>query len=253
MAIIKIGNPAIDLDAAEIPNLSANKITSDTLADARVPDLNTSKITAGTLSDARLPANALNSNIDLTNLSASNLTSGTLADARFPSTLPAISGANLTNLPGGNNTPSFLAYKSASDGIQTNSDNVDTKVTFPTEEYDIGSCYNTSNSIFTPGTAGKYLITANVSVNLYSNSSYMVRASIFKNGAVRATNGLFLDNYELSNNNRFNLTIIDTANTTDYYEVYFYANGNSTNVYIEESSTPAGLLATSFSGFKIIT
>ena len=30
MAIIKIGNPAIDLDAAEIPNLSANKITSDT-------------------------------------------------------------------------------------------------------------------------------------------------------------------------------------------------------------------------------
>jgi len=31
--------------------------------------------------------------------SASNLNSGTLPDARFPSTLPAISGANLTNLP----------------------------------------------------------------------------------------------------------------------------------------------------------
>jgi len=31
--------------------------------------------------------------------SASDLTSGTLADARFPATLPAISGANLTNLP----------------------------------------------------------------------------------------------------------------------------------------------------------
>ena len=85
MAIIKIKNAAIDLDAAEIPNLSANKITSDTLADARVPDLNTSKITAGTLSDARLPANALNSNIDLTNLSASNLTSGTVATARLGS------------------------------------------------------------------------------------------------------------------------------------------------------------------------
>ena len=37
--------------------------------------------------------------IDLTALSASNLTSGTLPDARFPATLPAISGANLTNLP----------------------------------------------------------------------------------------------------------------------------------------------------------
>ena len=88
MAIIKIKNQAIDLDAAEIPNLSANKITSDTLADARVPDLNTSKITAGTLSDARLPANALNSNIDLTNLSASNLTSGTIPTARITA-LPA--------------------------------------------------------------------------------------------------------------------------------------------------------------------
>jgi len=39
--------------------------------------------------------------VDLTNLSASNLTSGTLPDARFPSVLPAVSGANLTNLPSG--------------------------------------------------------------------------------------------------------------------------------------------------------
>lgn len=37
--------------------------------------------------------------IDLTALSAANLTSGTIPDARFPATLPAISGANLTNLP----------------------------------------------------------------------------------------------------------------------------------------------------------
>jgi len=36
--------------------------------------------------------------VDLANLSASNLTSGTIPDARFPSTLPAISGANLTGL-----------------------------------------------------------------------------------------------------------------------------------------------------------
>ena len=36
--------------------------------------------------------------VDLANLSASNLTSGTIPDARFPSTLPAISGANLTGV-----------------------------------------------------------------------------------------------------------------------------------------------------------
>ena len=32
-------------------------------------------------------------------LSAAQLTSGTIPDDRFPATLPAISGANLTNLP----------------------------------------------------------------------------------------------------------------------------------------------------------
>ena len=36
MAIIKVKNPAIDLDAAEIPNLPASKITSGTFADARI-------------------------------------------------------------------------------------------------------------------------------------------------------------------------------------------------------------------------
>ena len=90
--------------------LDANTITSGTLADARIPanalnsnidltNLSATNLTSGTVSDARLPANALNSNVDLTNLSASNMTSGTLPDARFPATLPAISGANLTNLP----------------------------------------------------------------------------------------------------------------------------------------------------------
>ena len=38
---------------------------------------------------------------DTTNTTASNLSSGTLPDARFPATLPAVSGANLTYLPGG--------------------------------------------------------------------------------------------------------------------------------------------------------
>ena len=38
---------------------------------------------------------------DAAALNASNLTSGTIPDDRFPAVLPAISGANLTNLPGG--------------------------------------------------------------------------------------------------------------------------------------------------------
>ena len=60
MAIIKIRNPAIDLDAAEIPNLDASKITSGSFADARIPNLATSKITSGTFADARIAASSVN-------------------------------------------------------------------------------------------------------------------------------------------------------------------------------------------------
>ena len=48
MAIIKIRNAAIDLDAAEIPNLSASKITSGTMDAARIG--------SGTFADARIAA-----------------------------------------------------------------------------------------------------------------------------------------------------------------------------------------------------
>ncbi len=48
MAIIKIRNAAIDLDAAEIPNISASKITSGTM--------DASRIGSGTFADARIAA-----------------------------------------------------------------------------------------------------------------------------------------------------------------------------------------------------
>jgi len=44
-------------------------------------------------------ANLTNLPVDLTQLNATNLTSGTIPDARFPAVLPAVSAANLTNLP----------------------------------------------------------------------------------------------------------------------------------------------------------
>jgi len=61
------------LEASDIPNLNADKITSGTLATDRIPNLNADKITSGTLADARIP-----------NLNADKITTGTLADARIP-------------------------------------------------------------------------------------------------------------------------------------------------------------------------
>ena len=56
MSIIKIRNAAIDLDAAEIPNIDASKITSGFLGADRIPSLAASKIGSGTFADARIAA-----------------------------------------------------------------------------------------------------------------------------------------------------------------------------------------------------
>ncbi len=55
---------------------------------------------------------------DLTNLNATNLTSGTVPDARFPATLPAVSGANLTNL-GGNAAFAYINFDSETNNIRS--------------------------------------------------------------------------------------------------------------------------------------
>ena len=56
-------------------------------------------VTTSTSFDGSLTGNVTGTATTATNLaSAANITTGTIADARFPATLPAVSGANLTNL-----------------------------------------------------------------------------------------------------------------------------------------------------------
>jgi len=83
MAIIKIRNQAIDLDAAEIPNLDASKITTGELANARVADLPTSKVTSGTFADARIASSNVTQHVTDTDLQPikSDLTALALREA----------------------------------------------------------------------------------------------------------------------------------------------------------------------------
>ena len=106
-ANISLNNNAITNGAGYITSsgtsaaCSGNAATATKLASARTIagvsfdgsaniSLNNNAITNGA---SYVTSSVINS------LSASNLSSGTIPDARFPSTLPAISGANLTNLP----------------------------------------------------------------------------------------------------------------------------------------------------------
>ena len=86
---------------ANLTNLPATGATS---SQASAITANTAKtgITSGQAS-----AIAANTNKVTNSTSASDLSSGTLPNGRFPSTLPAISGANLTNLPASGFTPLF--------------------------------------------------------------------------------------------------------------------------------------------------
>ena len=67
-------------------------------------------------------------------------------------------GAPPTFAGAGTNTPSFLAYRSSTQGIPNSTD---TTIVFNAEVYDTASAYDTSNGIFTvpSGQGGKYYVT----------------------------------------------------------------------------------------------
>ena len=115
------------------------------------------------------------------------------------------------------NTPSFLAYKSSG---QTVSNNTTTKVTFDTELFDSDGTF--ASSRFTPGVAGKYLMTAVVSFTNHPAGAY-VGIYPYKNGSSLyselAYNGTGSDA-----DTRVTATLIVDLDADDYLEIYTRQN-----------------------------
>jgi len=86
---------------------------------------------------------------DLSSLNASNLTSGTIPDARFPSTLPAVSGANLTNLSGAS-VKAFVNFKGTGSVSIRNQTNVSSITDNGTGDYTVNFSNNLTDSNYTP-------------------------------------------------------------------------------------------------------
>ena len=127
--------------------------------------------------------------------------------------------ANLIAGVGGANTPAFFA-RLASD--QSVTDNTSTKAQFSTEVFDTNNNYDpTTNYRFTPTTAGKYYIFAQLSMTSFNVDSVgEARISINKNGSIY-TSSIF-NNY---NNFLYWVcptlsSIIDFNGTSDYVEVF---------------------------------
>jgi len=125
--------------------------------------------------------------LDLTALSAANLTSGTIPDARFPATLPAASGANLTNLPAGNLTGtvadariSTLTASKLTGALPAIDGSSLTGVSSQKADGCITENSQTISNNYTMGTnksgisAGPITINSGITVNIPSGSRYVI-------------------------------------------------------------------------------
>ena len=148
---------------------------------------------------------------------------------------------------GGVNTPAFEAYVSSR---QTISGSTDTKVEFDTERFDTAGDYdNSTNYRFTPTTAGKYFIYANVGIGSGDNSSLNgAFIYIYKNGS------LYINGRNDYSNNPPNqqfvsvTATVDMNGSTDYLEIYGRSNKLTGTPYFEGGSTQQS----NFGAYKII-
>ena len=229
MAIIKINNNAIDLDAAEIPNLDAAKITTGQFADAKIADVASSKIT-GTITPS-------DNTVSLAKLTAT----GTKDATTF------LRGDNTFASAGGTNTPAFQATKSSS---QTVSQATTTKVTFDTETFDTNNAFASSKFTVPSGQDGKYYI-YNLLLSSRSTDSdmYRTKSLLYKNGSQVQEVGLNLaatDGRDLL----VNLIITLSLSAGDYLEIYTNAASSSGS----SISIIGGSAITSvFGAYKLIT
>jgi len=178
------------LDAARIPSLDASKIGSGTIDLARISDLTDAEIAALAAIAWSKISKTGSSLADLATRSAGDLSSGTLPDGRFPATLPAASGANLTDIPetaiadgsvlarvaadetitgdwtfeGELTFSSRPRCESENSGTQSIAHNTATAVEFDVDNYDVGDMHDTGSnpSRFVAPVAGVYLVIINV-------------------------------------------------------------------------------------------
>jgi|DEB0MinimDraft_6_1074348.scaffolds.fasta_scaffold33292_3 hypothetical protein len=159
-------------------------------------------------------------------------------------------GDNTFASAGGTNTPAFSAVVST----DTNLGTATTLVPFDHEIFDTDGCYdNTSgNYKFTPTTAGKYYIGANMYgfglddqdqvfwMLYYNGTQATYNSSWTSTGATNRAIGAFVG------------AVLDFNGTTDYVQVYINSGQNSFTIDNGNYATDANMAASNFFGYKII-
>jgi hypothetical protein len=145
--------------------------------------------------------------------------------------------------------PTFSVIRGS---IQTISDAAWTKVNFDTEVLDSDGTYdNSTNYRFTPASTGYYLLSCNISLTATAGVNAMGDnyAAIYKNGTSHVLSQNYGNSSNLNTWGQHSLSVIVHAdNTSDYYEVYAYADMTGSNVEAVGNGTKQ---YSSFNGFKL--
>ena len=171
----------------------------------------------------------------------------TLGSSGDTITVPSGATINLSNATqtgvGGVNTPMILAVANTS---QTVAELSNVKITnLNTQPINTGGTWDSSNHRWTPGVAGTYYLAGQTSINLNNGGSFL-QAMIYKNGSIISYYQVVAEGTNATYTAK--TTVIDTADTDDYYELFIKHNsgGNSTVNYDSAAKY------THFLGYKLI-
>ena len=208
---------------------------------------------AGTLNLNATPANMVDVS-GTTAITAVTLTDGVEKTVRATGAFVITTGASLVNLGGVNRTtavgdvfrlvgrasgvvqmtayhpvdgtamvggPRFGANKNGT--AQSGISGTPAKVTFTTEEFDVGGYFDATNSKWVPP-AGNHPIQIALATTPGPSNGSQFTLHLYKNGAAHRTYSR--DYYSSSNQETtLSLTCVVAANGTDYFEVYFASSG----------------------------
>jgi len=184
-----------------------------------------------------------------------NIPSGTTALASEPadtdeflvSDAGTLKRMDYSHIKAGGSTPAFFAHLGSNQtGV---SDDTWTKVNFNTEVFDSDGTYdNSSNYRWTPGVAGKSMITTMVWAQGGSdNTLRRNQTAIYKNGSLFASSIMNTLDAEEHHRSSVSVSIVDSHDDDDYYEVFCSADVSSGTVHADADGK-----GTWFCGYKLI-
>lgn len=164
-------------------------------------------------------------------------------------TITTTSGSGTITIPSGvtlvNNTPALKVTRVSSNQTGITSATA-TKIQFNSEDsLTTSGTWDSTNYRWTPGVAGKYLISINVEIVAASDTAKQCIAYIYKNGSSLCYGYLNMNAFDLrsSGSNVLGAVTIDTATATDYYEGFVYMQTNSGTVSVRTQNDNTNLIA----------